>query len=1186
MTNEEIRRMTKGGILLVLACFFAVGLNTGPAQADEGSSPMGPSFVGFAPNKIVVRFSDAVTKSLDDSALATGTTGHPALDQLGKRHDVVGIHQQFPGVGPQVLQGRELDLSGWHKIQFADSVDVEAVAKEYKSLLQVEDSQPIGIHAIDVMPNDSFFKDNGALPDQWFLDQANDVDMDGPEAWDIETGDESIIVAVLDTGVRYFHKDLGGANASFADPTNVDGNVWVNLAEMNGIAGFDDDGNGYEDDELGWDFVDGIVPCSPGEDCSTEDNDPRDFDGHGTHVAGIIGALNNNGYATASAAGGWGNGTLEAAGNGVKIMSLRIGWSAPNGAFVGMDFAAQALVYAVENGATLANGSWGSSNTGGIAAAMDFFTASGGLFFNAAGNGNSDTPPYLGTRSDVISVASTDEVDGKSSLSDFGSWVDIAAPGTSILSLYHVSSDPGTDYVAVLDGTSMASPNALAVAALIWSRNPGLAAADVKQALFDSSENIDALNPGFVGLLGAGRVNAFNAVSTVVPPQGTLDVTPLGDLESSGPQGGPFSPPSQEYTVTNTGSTGIDWTLSKTQNWVSPLSVAGFLSAGASDTVTVSINSNANSLTPGNYNDIVTFTNVTNGLGNTSRNVTLTVLPSQGTMDVTPLEGLESSGPQGGPFSPQSQQYTVTNTGGTGIDWTFSKTQNWVSPFSVAGFLSAGASDTVTVSINSNANSLTPGNYNDTVTFTNVTNGLGNTSRNVTLTVANVNDAPQITSSAMTTATQNLLYSYDVDATDPDAGDTLTFSLDVAPAGMTIDAVTGLVEWTPDNSQVGPNDVTVRVTDAGLLFDTQAFVVTVANVNDAPQITSAAVTTATQDLLYSYDVDATDPDVGDTLTFSLDVSPPGMTIDAVTGLVQWTPDNSQVGLNDVTVRATDAGSLFDTQAFVVTVAIAVEPDISVLPATVDFGQVTVGGSGDQTVTVSNVGGADLDVSNLQTTNAAFFIVAPTPPFTIVPGGSQDVTVRFSPTVAGVQNGNLNITSNDPDTGLLIVPLTGEGTAPAVELRINAGGDVFSDFTDFNGDLFVADKPFVVGDSGFVGGAGHGPIGAISGTTDDGLYGTLRADASSFSYVFDNLPSGDYDVTLYFTTIFEGQLFDVIVEGVVVLDDIDVAALAGGTYMAYTEAFTSTVADGQMNIDFVSVTGIPLVSAISVITAVP
>ena len=117
---------------------------------------------------------------------------------------------------------------------------------------------------------------------------------------------------------------------------------------------------------------------------------------------------------------------------------------------------------------------------------------------------------------------------------------------------------------------------------------------------------------------------------------------------------------------------------------------------------------------------------------------------------------------------------------------------------------------------------------------------------------------------------EDALYSYDVDATDPNTDDTLTFSLDVAPTGMTINDVTGLIEWTPDNGDVGINPVTVRVEDALLAFDTQSFSITVSNVNDSPTITSAPTTSVAEDSLYTYDVEADDPDVGDTLTFSID----------------------------------------------------------------------------------------------------------------------------------------------------------------------------------------------------------------------------------------------------------------------------------------------------------------------------
>jgi len=152
--------------------------------------------------------------------------------------------------------------------------------------------------------------------------------------------------------------------------------------------------------------------------------------------------MNNNSAAVASVAGGWGNGVLESSGNGVKVMPLRIGWSAFYFGFlevgvVAMDYAAEALYYAADNGADIASCSWGSENTGGLGAAIDYFLASGGLIFKAAGNDGTSTPDYMGSRDDVVSVAATDESDCKASFSTYGDWVDISAPGVNILSLFH-----------------------------------------------------------------------------------------------------------------------------------------------------------------------------------------------------------------------------------------------------------------------------------------------------------------------------------------------------------------------------------------------------------------------------------------------------------------------------------------------------------------------------------------------------------------------------------------------------------------------------------------------------------------------------------------------------------------------------------------------------------------------------
>jgi hypothetical protein len=184
------------------------------------------------------------------------------------------------------------------------------------------------------------------------------------------------------------------------------------------------------------------------------------------------------------------------------------------------------------------------------------------------------------------------------------------------------------------------------------------------------------------------------------------------------------------------GGAPIAWTASTAQTWVSISLPAGNLAPGATTTVTVSINGAvANALVAGTYNGSVTFVNTTSGFGNTVRPVSLTVT-APGGLAVTPAGGFASTGNVGGPFAPASLIYTLQNTGGVPIDWTAAVTQTWVTVSPAFGNLGAGASTTVTASIDSVvANALATGTYNDMLTFTNTTNGIGSTTRPVTLTV-------------------------------------------------------------------------------------------------------------------------------------------------------------------------------------------------------------------------------------------------------------------------------------------------------------------------------------------------------------------------------------------------------------------------------------------------------------------
>ena len=188
-----------------------------------------------------------------------------------------------------------------------------------------------------------------------------------------------------------------------------------------------------------------------------------------------------------------------------------------------------------------------------------------------------------------------------------------------------------------------------------------------------------------------------------------------------------------------------------------------------------------------------------------------------------------------------------------------------------------------------------------------------------TITVSSAaNVAPQITSTPVTSAAVGVAYSYDVNATDANGG-TLSYSLTQAPAGMSINAINGLIAWTPSAAQTGEQAVTVRVVDPGGLAATQVFSISVASVNAAPQITSTAVTSATAGVAYSYDVNATDSN-GDVLGYALTQAPSGMSIDALSGLIAWTPSATQAGSQAVSVRVSDPGGFGATQSFSITVS--------------------------------------------------------------------------------------------------------------------------------------------------------------------------------------------------------------------------------------------------------------------------
>ncbi|MBU0982367.1 MAG: PKD domain-containing protein [candidate division Zixibacteria bacterium] len=533
-------------VLFILLGLSAAVTADGIKQVDQPKDF--PQFLGYVPDRLIVVMKPEAGKLVARmSASATAHIGNPEFDKISDQFAVSSIRQQFSGSDVKAPE-----LASFYKIDFASGTLDEAM-EAYRNNPLVERVEPIGIHAMYATPNDGYFQY------QWHLSQTNDHDIDAPEGWNIQTGSTSTIVAILDSGTRYYHPDLGGVNATVSNPGASRGNMWINNAELNGSSGVDDDGNGYVDDWIGYDFIDGVSNCWTGEDCTTKDNDPRDFNGHGTHTAGIFGMITNDGYGMAGVAGGWGSGSQAEYGNGVKIMPCRMGYSynylGQEYGVVMMDAAAEAFYYAANNGAKIASCSWGSSNTGGIGTAATYFINSGGIIFVAAGNDGSQTADYLNGRGDCVSVAATDQNDAAASFTTYGTWVDISAPGVGIYSTYHDHTDAATTYWAALDGTSMATPMVAGVGALIWSQNPSWTAAQVKTQLYSSADNIDAyLSSTYIGKMGAGRINAYNAVNTGPPP------APVANFSGSPTSG--TEPLTVAFTDASTGSiTSWAWTF-------------------------------------------------------------------------------------------------------------------------------------------------------------------------------------------------------------------------------------------------------------------------------------------------------------------------------------------------------------------------------------------------------------------------------------------------------------------------------------------------------------------------------------------------------------------------------------------------------------------------------------------------
>jgi subtilisin family serine protease len=454
----------------------------------------------------------AVLSKMENSRQAgVLSSGITTLDRANQIIKAKSMKRVFPYSPVHDQRHRKHNLDLWYDVYFDNSISPMAAITTYQSVAgeNIEVAEPIyKKKLIDgvVKPFNKQSAQDDQLPfndrllaSQWHYNNTGQVsgaiaeaDINLFEAWKIQVGKPEVIVSIVDGGIDINHNDLKN-------------NLWINKAELNGKPGVDDDGNGYIDDIYGVNFITG--------------NGDITAHHHGTHVAGTVAATNNNGFGVCGVAGGSGNN------DGARLMSSQVfDESGASGGF------AAAIVYGADNGAVISQNSWGYSRPDiveqSVLDAIDYFIEEagqypnspmkGGIVIFAAGNDNVDDRMYPGYYEKTLCVSALGPNNEKAYYSNYGTWVDIAAPGgdqnngetSGVLSTL-----PGNTY-GYLQGTSMACPHVSGIAALTVSQfgAPDFTADELRLYLIRSTHDVDQYNPEYVGKLGVGYIDAAMAL--------------------------------------------------------------------------------------------------------------------------------------------------------------------------------------------------------------------------------------------------------------------------------------------------------------------------------------------------------------------------------------------------------------------------------------------------------------------------------------------------------------------------------------------------------------------------------------------------------------------------------------------------------------------------------------------------
>jgi len=413
----------------------------------------------FATGEIILKIKPKYGDKCQKSAIQI-----TEIEQAVQRMAITSVRKLFPNhQQPNTKKGgpKLIDLSTLYTIQVDPLADVQKVIAQFSKMESVAYAEEKVINELTYTPNDTL------LGSQWYIGA-----VDLFRAWDVQQGDTTVVVAFTDTGTDTDHPDMvANYFYNYNDPIN----------------GIDDDGDGYLDNFLGWDVAD-------------NDNDVGFANsGHGINVGGLVSAATDNVTG------------ISGAGFKTKLMPVKIDQSS-TGELTG---AYEGIVYAADQGAFIINNSWGGTVYRKYGQDIINYAAlnKGCLVIAAAGNNGFENRFYPAAYDNVLSVGSLTTPDTVKTNSNFGYWADIMAPGDNILTTNAIGG------YGVNGGTSMAAPIVAGIAGLVKAQFPTFNWQQITEQIINNADNIDAFNdPKYAGKIGAGRVNAFFAVSDSSQP--------------------------------------------------------------------------------------------------------------------------------------------------------------------------------------------------------------------------------------------------------------------------------------------------------------------------------------------------------------------------------------------------------------------------------------------------------------------------------------------------------------------------------------------------------------------------------------------------------------------------------------------------------------------------------------------